>query len=101
MVFAVGEIGLSFSEFWELSPFEFSIIRKGYNQKLEREYIHEWERTRFLGSLIVNSAPNFGKTKRKFIKPEELVKLPNDKNLSESIKPESMIEQLRREGKIQ
>ena len=75
-------------------------MSEGHKRRQEKEQVAEWERTRFLACLIVNSAPNFGKTKRKFVKPEELVKLPTDKEFGNPIEPETMIEQLRREGKI-
>ncbi len=57
--FAFGELGIAYSDFWQMTPREFSNACDGYNQRLKREYQTGWEQARWIGTLLYNK-PVYG-----------------------------------------
>lgn len=64
-------VGLSYADFWKMTPNEWSAWMEGYMLREE----DEWRRTRSLYSLIYNVNVD----RRHQLKPEELMPLPGDK----------------------
>ncbi len=81
---AVSDIGLSPSEFWELSWYEWGLYLlrlKKRNDKEKVAYEEQWQRTRILWATIINV--NGGK-----VKPTDLIKLSFDGKSEKEQPPE-------------
>lgn len=68
---AFGEVGISHSDFWNMTLQEILNAHTGY---LDAQY-HHWRRTRFLGACVYN-AHRFKDDPK--VKPTDLLKLPGD-----------------------
>ena len=68
--FAYGEIKISRSEFWGMTPREFWNACDGHNKKKEKDYQIRWEQTRWQAAVQVNSFT------KKTIQPQDLLKFP-------------------------
>lgn len=66
---AVGELGLTLMEYWDLTLYELTAMMAGYNVRWEEE----WKRTRLIYSILYNSN---GQKKKK--SPTELMPLPSE-----------------------
>jgi hypothetical protein len=78
---AVADLGISPKEFWGLSWFEWGCYLLRLEKQLDKEkfqWEESWEQTRIIWSLIANVNGN------KF-KPQDLIKLPRDKEVKENI----------------
>lgn len=64
-------MGLSPSEFWEMSPREFWNACRGYNERTKQNYQTSWEQTRWLAAIFANA---FGGKKK--IQPTDLMEFP-------------------------
>jgi len=62
------------SEFWNLTYREFSLMQRGYLEKLEDAQVHDWNLTRTICSFILQ--PHLKKGKN--IKPTDIMRLPID-----------------------
>jgi|TARA_R100000388_G_scaffold39921_2_gene30823 hypothetical protein len=62
------------SEFWNLTYREFSLMQRGYINKLEDAQIHDWNLTRTICSFILQPHLKKGKS----IKPSDIMRLPID-----------------------
>ena len=74
----MSEIGISPSEFWSLSWYEWGLYLLRYEKSLDkekREYEAHWERTRIMWATLVNV--NAGKGKG--VNPKDLIELSYDK----------------------
>lgn len=75
---AVSEIGLSPSEFWELTWYEWGLYLLRLKNRQEKEKQHwetGWEQTRILWATLIN----INSAKGKGVKPTDLIKLSYDK----------------------
>ena len=70
--FAYGEMKISRSEFWGMTPREFWNACDGHNDKTQRNYQTSWEQTRWLATIQANSFRSGNKT----IQPSDLLKFP-------------------------
>ena len=71
---ALGGIGLSPAVFWRLSMREWILLQRGFFDKMEKEYITDWEMIRWQTYIL--ALPN---AKKGFLnKPEDLVRFPWD-----------------------
>jgi len=71
------------SEFWKMTPREFSNACNGYNDKINRGLQNSWEQARLVATFIVNV-----NSQKKKYKPQELVKFPwesESKELNEEL----------------
>lgn len=62
--------GLSYSDFWKMTPCEWAMWMDGYMMHEE----DEWRRTRVIYALIYNTNVD----RHHQLKPEELIPLPSD-----------------------
>lgn len=58
---AVGSVGLTPSEFWDLTPEEFGYIFKAWNSRREEDFQSSWNQTRILSYYIYCSYPKRGR----------------------------------------
>lgn len=59
------------SEFWQMTPREFTNACEGYNEKNDRNFKIGWEQARWIVTYVVNvNSP------KKQYKPEEIAKFP-------------------------
>lgn len=94
LVTAVADIGLSPSEFWELSWYEWGLYMLRYERRLNKEkhlYENGWEQTRIMWSTLVNI--NSGKGKG--VKPSDLIKLSYDNVSEEKPRPGEVLERFK------
>lgn len=73
---AVGNIGLRYDDFCDLTPNEFSYIYRAYSEEREAQYRDNWERVRMLASIVIQPYAKKGMT------PHKLLALPWDKESS-------------------
>lgn len=89
---AVADMGLSPSEFWELSWYEWGLYMLRLEKKQQKDKLREemnWDRTRIMWATLINVN---AKTK---VKPRDLIELSFDKKESEVPKPGSVIERFK------
>lgn len=65
---AVGELGLTLMEYWDLTLYELTAMIAGYNVRWEEE----WKRTRLIYATLYNANAKKKKT------PTELMPLPSE-----------------------
>ena len=76
---ALGEVGLSLSDFDYLTPVEFNLTLKGYISKQEKHLDNQLWRTRYLSSIIAS----FSMKTKKAVEPKKFFLLPGEKKLNE------------------
>ncbi len=64
------EIGMGESEFWDTSFYIFSMRLHAYRKQKEENYINDWERIRWLGSVLLQ--PHSKRT----LRPRNLIIFP-------------------------
>lgn len=77
MGFALGRVGLRYSDFARLTPDEFLQVCRSYDEGREASERGEWERTRVLASIMIQPYM------KKRVKPAELLPFPWDKAKAE------------------
>lgn len=82
----IGQVGIPPAQFWEQTWAENQRLGESYNIKQNLE----WERTRYLATMIHNV--NCSK-KAQMKKPEELLRLPQDVKEKKIIEPKSTREE--------
>jgi hypothetical protein len=83
---AVADIGLSPSEFWELSWYDWGLYLLRYENRIKKEkqeYENGWEQIRILWATLIN----VGSGKGKSVKPSDLIKLSYDGKAKEDDRP--------------
>ena len=86
----VGNIGVSPSEFWRMTPHETWAAINSYYEVRDFEFKNSWEQTRWLGAYVYNSG-----WVKKGKSPKELLTFPWESGAAASPKD---IEQLRKEN---
>lgn len=66
---AVGEIGLSVDEFYDLTFDDFGHVLDGYYKKLNRDYRNGWEQSRFVAYHLLLPHQKKGKS----FKPKDII----------------------------
>ena len=87
---AVSEIGMSPSEFWDLSWYEWGLYLLRYENRLKKEnaiFETNWDRTRIMWATLVNVNSGKGKS----VKPSDLIRLSFDEK-EKTPEPGSVIE---------
>lgn len=82
--FAVSEIGISPSEFWSLSWYEYGLYLLRHKKSVEKEndnFENGWAQTRIMWALTFNI--NRGKSAP--VKPEDLIRLRSDKKQEKQV----------------
>jgi hypothetical protein len=78
--FAFGQIGLMPGVFYDLLPREWTNLVDGWNQKENRREQSEWERTRWMTTVLLNPHT------KKRIKPKDLIVFPWENKLKKDRK---------------
>ena len=68
-------MGLLPSQFWDFTLHEFILYKKGFEEMYKRNERNEWERTRWLASIVLQPHAKQGKT----IKPTDFFKFDDEK----------------------
>ena len=68
--FAFGQCGLTPGQFYDMTPREFANLSKGFSDTIDRQYRAEWERARWIASVVI--APHI----KKRMKPGDLISFP-------------------------
>jgi len=92
LAFAFGEIGMAYGDFWGMLPREFWDACRGHNEKVQRDYRTEWERTRWAAAVQANSS-GFSK---KSVQPRDLLKFPWEKEEVDRSEEIKLIEERRK-----
>jgi hypothetical protein len=69
----LGELGLTEDEFWQMAPRVFHNMQEGYWRKYEMQQRAEWERARWMATVIIN--PHL----KHSIQPQKLMRFPWEK----------------------
>ena len=71
--FAFGQVGLMPSQFYDLLPREWANLVDGWNERQSRKEQTEWERTRWMTTILLNPHT------KKRIKAKDLIVFPWEK----------------------
>ena len=82
MGIAVGEVGMTLQEFFELSPQQFSSIYKSYSEKTQRQARQQWEIARWHAAIILSPNAKKGHT----ITPKDICVFDWERPKAEKIK---------------
>jgi hypothetical protein len=78
---AFGVLNLSEDEFWDMTPQAFSYRTDGYWEHFDLHQKLEWERVRWLGTIILQPHMKKGRT----LKPTDLIKFEWEKGQSKKM----------------
>ena len=69
-------MGLLPEQFWDFTLHEFLLYKRGFEDMLKHKERNEWERTRYLATVILQPHTKQGKT----IKPTDLFKFEDERS---------------------